>query len=92
MALSYWLPLHVDVVAADLVDQAIVEGLQRIDDFAGCLGRKRGDDDRCESFDSSGRTFDCRRLAYRDPRETKGMDYRVTETSGEGCCGPEGCG
>ncbi len=36
--------------------------------------------------------FDCRRHAYRDPRETKGMDYRVTETSGEGCCGPEGCG
>jgi hypothetical protein len=34
----------------DLVDQAIVEGLQRIDDIAGRLGRKRGDDDRCESL------------------------------------------
>ena len=58
VAFSYWLPLHVDVVAADLVDQAIVEGLQRIDDIAGCLGRKRGDDDRRESFYSSDRTFD----------------------------------
>lgn len=35
--------------------------------------------------------FDCRGRAYRHARETKGMDYRVTETSGEACCGPEGC-
>lgn len=35
--------------------------------------------------------FNCRGRAYRHPRETKGLDYRVTETSGESCCGPEGC-
>jgi hypothetical protein len=37
------------------------------------------------------KAFECRGRAYRHPRETKGMDYRVTETSGEACCGPEGC-
>lgn len=35
--------------------------------------------------------FDCRRRAARHPRETKGMDYRVTDNSGESCCGPDGC-
>lgn len=35
--------------------------------------------------------FECRGRAYRHPRETKGMDYKVTEASGESCCGPEGC-
>ncbi|MBI1982905.1 MAG: methyltransferase domain-containing protein [Acidobacteria bacterium] len=35
--------------------------------------------------------FDCRGRAFRHPRETKGMDYHVTETSGESCCGPDGC-
>jgi arsenite methyltransferase len=35
--------------------------------------------------------FDCRGRAYRHPRETKGLDYRVTKSSGESCCGPEGC-
>jgi arsenite methyltransferase len=39
----------------------------------------------------SATAFDCRGRAYRSPRETKGMDYRVTESSGESCCGPEGC-
>jgi SAM-dependent methyltransferase len=36
--------------------------------------------------------FDCRRSALRDPRETKGLDYDVTDLSGEACCEPgEGC-
>ena len=35
--------------------------------------------------------FDCRGRAYRHPRETKGLDYRVTQASGESCCGPEAC-
>jgi ubiquinone/menaquinone biosynthesis C-methylase UbiE len=35
--------------------------------------------------------FDCRGRPIRNPRETKGLDYRVTETSGEACCGPDGC-
>lgn len=35
--------------------------------------------------------FDCRGRAYRDARETKGLDYRVTQVSGESCCGPDGC-
>ena len=37
------------------------------------------------------KSFDCRGRAYRPPRETKGIDYRVTTTSGEVRCGPEGC-
>ena len=37
------------------------------------------------------KAFDCRGRAYRHPRETKGLDYRVTKSSGESCCGPEGC-
>ena len=32
--------------------------------------------------------FDCRRTAVRDPRETKGMDYHVTDLSGPDCCEP----
>ncbi len=39
----------------------------------------------------AAKAFDCRGRTYRHPRETKGMDYRVTETSGEARCGPEGC-
>jgi len=35
--------------------------------------------------------FDCRGRATRHPRESKGLDYNVTETSGETCCGPDGC-
>jgi arsenite methyltransferase len=35
--------------------------------------------------------FECRGRATRHPRETKGLDYHVTESSGETCCGPEGC-
>ena len=32
--------------------------------------------------------FDCRRSAVRDPRETKGQDYEVTDLSGKDCCEP----
>jgi arsenite methyltransferase len=35
--------------------------------------------------------FDCRGRATRHARETKGLDYHVTESSGESCCGPDGC-
>ena len=35
--------------------------------------------------------FDCRGRAYRQAKETKGLDYHVTESSGESCCGPDGC-
>ena len=34
--------------------------------------------------------FDCRRTAMRHPRETKGQEYNVTESSGEACCEPGG--
>jgi ubiquinone/menaquinone biosynthesis C-methylase UbiE len=37
------------------------------------------------------KAFDCHGRAVRHPRETKGMDYCVTESSGESCCGPDGC-
>jgi arsenite methyltransferase len=39
---------------------------------------------------ADAKLFDCRGRAKRHPRETKGMDYRVTEDSGEPCCGPDG--
>jgi SAM-dependent methyltransferase len=32
--------------------------------------------------------FDCGRSAVRDPRETKGLDYEVTDLSGKDCCEP----
>jgi SAM-dependent methyltransferase len=32
--------------------------------------------------------FDCKRTALRDPRETKGEDYEVTDLSGTDCCEP----
>ena len=32
--------------------------------------------------------FDCGRSAVRDPRETKGHDYEVTDLSGKDCCEP----
>ncbi len=32
--------------------------------------------------------FDCKRTALRDPRETKGIDYDVTDLSGTACCEP----
>jgi arsenite methyltransferase len=35
------------------------------------------------------RPFDCRGRVYRHPRASKGMDYRVTESSGGSCCGPD---
>ena len=34
--------------------------------------------------------FDCKRIAKRDPRETKGLDYNITDLSGESCA-TEGC-
>lgn len=34
--------------------------------------------------------FDCKRSVGRHPRETKGMDYDVTDLSGSACCGPGG--
>jgi arsenite methyltransferase len=40
---------------------------------------------------AEAKPFDCRGRALRHPRETKGADYRVTESSGESCCGPDGC-
>jgi arsenite methyltransferase len=39
---------------------------------------------------ADAKLFDCSGRAHRHPRETKGLDYRVTETSGEPCCGPDG--
>ena len=36
------------------------------------------------------RTFDCRRSARRDPRETKGADYVATSESLGPCCGESG--
>lgn len=36
------------------------------------------------------RTFDCRRSARRDPRETKGADYVATSESIGPCCGDNG--
>jgi ubiquinone/menaquinone biosynthesis C-methylase UbiE len=35
-------------------------------------------------------SFDCRRNAVRNPKETKGQDYDAT-TDGSACCGPDGC-
>jgi ubiquinone/menaquinone biosynthesis C-methylase UbiE len=35
------------------------------------------------------RLFDCSRSSRRDPRETKGEDYRVTGEVSGACCGPE---
>jgi len=32
--------------------------------------------------------FDCRRSAVREPRETKGHDYEITDLSGKDCCEP----
>jgi arsenite methyltransferase len=32
--------------------------------------------------------FDCHRSALRDPRETKGLDYDITDLSGAACCEP----
>ena len=38
------------------------------------------------------KAFDCSRDVIRDPRETKGSDYRLTETNdGAACCDVDGC-
>jgi len=36
------------------------------------------------------RAFDCRRTAKRDVRETKGVEYDLTDLSGGACCEPGG--
>lgn len=38
----------------------------------------------------AAKEFDCRRTAKRDSRETKGLDYHVTDLSGAECCEPGG--
>ena len=35
--------------------------------------------------------FDCSRTAPRHPRETKGLEYRVTTEVTGSVCGPDGC-
>lgn len=35
--------------------------------------------------------FDCKRVAVRHPKETKGQDYHATTAAAGECCGPEGC-
>lgn len=35
--------------------------------------------------------FDCRRNVVRDPKETKGTDYRLNFTSDSSCCAPSDC-
>lgn len=39
----------------------------------------------------AARPFDCRRGRRRDPRETKGLDYRETTEGAGDCCGPTCC-
>lgn len=40
----------------------------------------------------SAAVFDCRGAAMRDPRQTKGRDYRETRTGdGDSCCSDDGC-
>lgn len=40
----------------------------------------------------SAQEFDCRRTAKRSPRETKGLEYNLTDLSGAGACDPQtGC-
>jgi len=39
---------------------------------------------------SQAAPFDCRKDAVRHARETKGLDYDVTETTDAPCCGPDG--
>ncbi len=34
--------------------------------------------------------FDCRRTAKRSPRETKGLEYNLTDLTGADCCVPGG--
>ncbi|MBI1903707.1 MAG: methyltransferase domain-containing protein [Planctomycetia bacterium] len=38
----------------------------------------------------AAKPFDCRRSARRHPRETKGLDYRVTSDANGSCCGEDG--
>lgn len=35
--------------------------------------------------------FDCKRVARRHPKETKGQDYHATTEPTQTCCGPDGC-
>ncbi|HXG86281.1 MAG TPA: hypothetical protein VNI84_19840, partial [Pyrinomonadaceae bacterium] len=34
--------------------------------------------------------FDCKRTAKRSPRETKGLEYNLTDLAGADCCAPDG--
>lgn len=43
-----------------------------------------------EIAETDAKLFDCKRTAKRHPRETKGMDYDVTDVSNE-VCSTEGC-
>jgi len=43
---------------------------------------------RVEVSTENGGVFDCARDHKRDPRETKGADFKVTQISGGGACGP----
>lgn len=47
---------------------------------------------RVEIALADAQPFDCRRDARRDPRQSKGADYRETTIGGASCCDPdEGC-
>jgi len=37
------------------------------------------------------KSFDCKRVAKRHPKETKGQDYHATTEAAADCCGPDGC-
>lgn len=37
------------------------------------------------------RLFDCKRVALRHPKETKGQDYHLTTDATVDCCGTDGC-
>jgi len=40
---------------------------------------------------SEAKPFDCKGTTLRHPRQTKGQDYRATQTNGDAaCCGPNG--
>ncbi len=42
--------------------------------------------------EADAKLFDCKRVAFRDPRESKGKDYHVTQAADpDSCCGPDGC-
>ena len=40
---------------------------------------------------SEAAEFDCTRNRNRHPRETKGMEFDLTDLPASECCGPDGC-